>query len=334
MPSPGPDAAVDQLLDRRRSATAGHLARRGERHRGSRGGEGVEILSVELGAVGDHDAGTQHAPSSQSSDRAGRLRAGVDVDGDAQLPRDRTFGGYSVRVRRPELVPEGDGGGGTGRIGKASQEPARLCSILLPTPRRPVGDLDEHGAQSRVRVGLERGLLRLHLGGDIGPVNDCGDARFRRPQEGDQRGGVNVIGSEMASEGGDKDGGVGARSALTEVPEQGPPGVAVGVNEAGHDDGVRGVDQLRVPGPDPGPDLGYDSILDEDIGPGVVGGLGPQREDTAAAQKDPRCHSRPPHNGRNAPHGLEAIHPPSYERPIPFSNTTHNAAGLPRGIAR
>ncbi len=69
-----PDAAIDELLHGRWADAAGHVARRGERHRGRRRSDGVEVGIAQAGAVGQRDVGPQQPAAAQLGNLAARRR--------------------------------------------------------------------------------------------------------------------------------------------------------------------------------------------------------------------------------------------------------------------
>ena len=101
------------------------------------------------------------------------------------------------------------------------------------------------------------------------------------------------------------------------------------IHEPGHDDGIRGVHHLGVPGPDLRAHLGHDPVFDQHIGLGEVGGLGSEREDAAPAEEGSSRQLGLPAPAASRPVGPESITPPSCERPSLFSNTTHPLRRLP-----
>ena len=88
-PKAGANAAVDELLHRRGAGPAGHVARRGERHRRRRRGDRVEIGVAEAGAMRQRDVGPQQATPAELGDLAART-----------LPRSRPGHGSAARRSR------------------------------------------------------------------------------------------------------------------------------------------------------------------------------------------------------------------------------------------
>ena len=150
------------------------------------------------------------------------------------------------------------------------------------------GDVDEHGSQPGVGVRLERGGREAVIGSEVRPVDDRRDPRLRRTQQADQGGGIDVLGPEVIPEVRRRRRGRTVRGSIADVPEEGGPGVPVGVDEARHHDRVGRVDLLGVAGAEPDPDLGDDGVFDQDVSQPEVRRPGAQGEDTSTLEQDPR----------------------------------------------
>jgi hypothetical protein len=170
--------------------------------------------------------------------------------------------------------------------GAAPSASPRAADLGIPTGGD--GRRDEHGAQAGVGVGLERSVGGCVVEREVAPVDDRRDPGLHGAQQADQGGRVDVIGQVVLPDVVGRDPRV--RPALAEVAEQRLPRVTVAVDEPGHDDRVRGVDRLRVPRAQTRADLGHPAVLDQDVGPGVVGRLRAQGEDAAPAEQGPHRH--------------------------------------------
>ena len=133
-------------------------------------------------------------------------------------------------------------------LGGGSDEPARLTLLPLPPPREPVReDRTEPGVVQRLdhRVGVGGRAL------DVRPVEQRRDTRIDRPERRDQVADVRILGSErrceLVQDERDVAGPSFQRDVGPDVAEQALPDVTVGVDEPGHDDHVRRVDDLHLP---------------------------------------------------------------------------------------
>ncbi len=177
------DVGVDQLLDRRRPHPRRHLARRRQRHRGSRPGDGIDVGIIEPGRMHERDVLTQESLSRRGGDRAGPgpLRAGMGMDTHAHLPSRPPRAGDRAEIRGQD-GPERD-------ARQRSGEPGEVCRPAVGVQvMRGV-----HGAHPGIRVRLERGRLEAGVRSVVRPVDDRGDAGFDRTQQADQGGRVDVL---------------------------------------------------------------------------------------------------------------------------------------------
>jgi hypothetical protein len=127
-----------------------------------------------------------------------------------------------------------------------------------------------------------KGRLDVGLpGSELAPVDDGGDSGLDGPEQSGQGGRVDILGLVL----GDLRCG-----EVTNVAKQRLRHVAMGVDEAGHDDRVGGVDHFCIPPSQPLSHLGDPSVRYQYVPALEVANLGIEGEDTTSFEKDLLLH--------------------------------------------
>ncbi len=220
----------------------------------------------------------------------GRVSADMSVD-----PEIVPAGFGPVFSHGVEIEPRGVGGavGDSGRLAVISShqldDVRNLVRSIAGPHRRGV---DEDRPHARVGMGRENRFGEGRVDLNVGPIDHGGHACLGRPEKADQRGCVRVFGGEVGAVDRRTDL-LFPRSTTAEIAEQGLPGVAMAVDEAGHHDGVGAVDHFGIPRPQASCDLCDQPIFHQDVRLGVIADRAIHGEDTTSLDQDPLGHAQP-----------------------------------------